>query len=351
MTGRRIAFLLLLLAVAAVPDVVSAQTLTIDPGSTGAWNADITLSCSGNSTGDLSYTDSGGHNKYIDIYHGSVGSATLVDGHFVSTSASGIFAGDCTSAGSPLFAVAEDATNVAAFRSYFESGGSPPSTAYGGAFGDFFGGPTRIVASTAPGNGATTPSTSVTISFDYFYNDTLPDVYDKAGIDLQDSTAFQAINAPEETIISSGGSTYSETLTLVSGHEYLWRPYLRNSVGSSTPVINGNLQSFFVITNPYPLDLNTTGSTTVASSSEAATTIYQNLLNTIENNPPFGFIFRILSDFATTSATGTPAVIALPVIPDFEKTYIFGFFDAGMAGLMFFFFAVWLLNRIRHFEL
>ena len=223
---------------------------------------------------------------------------------------------------------------------YVDDTGSAPPT-------DFT---TRIISVSSPANGATTAGTSVSFTFDYYYNDTTLPHYDKAGISLQDITGFQDINTPEENIMASGGSTYSETITLTSGHEYLWRPYLRNSATSTPATLSGDLYTFFVISNPYPLDLNTTGSTTVGSTTQSAINIYTGLFNAIKGNPPFGFIFAIISDLASTSPTSTPAVATL-YIPDFERTYVFGVFDTGMAGLLFFVFTVWLFKRFVHFEL
>jgi hypothetical protein len=204
---------------------------------------------------------------------------------------------------------------------------------------------TRIVASIIPTNGSTTPSTSVELKFTYFYNDTQTPTYDTAGVFIQDLTAPQSIAAPEETINASGFSTYDETQTLTTAHEYLWTPYLRSS--TSTDRIMGTMQSFFVVSNPYPIDLN------IASSSIASTTaqqipLFSNLLDTIKHAPPFGVIFQIIDD-VNGIGTSTPEVYLRPSVQIYSV--IFSPFDTGLAGLVGFLLLVYLWKRFVHIEL
>lgn len=87
---------------------------------------------------------------------------------------------------------------------------------------------------------------NVNFSFDYYLNSL---AYDKAGFALVDNTAGQTINTSslEDTISSSGSSTFDDFLDLITGHNYTWTPYLRNS--SSGDYLYGTSTFFFTGSN------------------------------------------------------------------------------------------------------
>lgn len=95
----------------------------------------------------------------------------------------------------------------------------------------------------------TNSANNVNFSFTYWV-DTSQGFYDTAGFKLTDQTIGQSIDTSSATtsIIASGLSTYSEYWDLVSGHTYLWTPYMKDSAGVNA-TIYGTPTLFYAVTN------------------------------------------------------------------------------------------------------
>jgi len=174
------------------------------------------------------------------------------------------------------------------------------------------------------------------VSFQFWYNtdctaSSTP--YDLAGFNVQDDTVPQNIQGTIETT-TCGLHLYQHTFPLTDQHTYTWTPFLYSTTASTT--IEGASTNF---------SINTSGVAPTVSNLPGG---LQGLWNLIQNNPPFGFIFQLRAQLHNLSATSTAAVSI--VIPDFEKNSIFSPLDTGMAGLIYFFLAVWAFERFRHFE-
>lgn len=197
----------------------------------------------------------------------------------------------------------------------------------------------------SPPANTTTPTPTVNFKYDYFYND-VTSTFDFAGTDIKDITIGSQLVPVEEAIISSGGSTYNENITLTARHEYLWRPYLRNS--PTGEFLYGDYQIFFTVSNPYPQDF-TQVSTSTASSTQAVLPFFSNLYNTVKTSPPFGFIFETIAALNTLSTTSTATTTLW--IPDQIRNAIFNPLDIAFASLIGLFFGVWLFKRASHIQL
>lgn len=75
-------------------------------------------------------------------------------------------------------------------------------------------------------------------------------LYDRVGFLLKDNTAFQSIDTSslESGAVQNSITTYSSVFNLITGHNYTWVPYIRDSIGSST-ILYGPSTFFFTGTN------------------------------------------------------------------------------------------------------
>jgi len=91
---------------------------------------------------------------------------------------------------------------------------------------------------------------NVNFAFTYYINSLS---YDKAGFALVDNSSNQSVNVStlENTISASGSSNYSEYFDLITGHNYTWTPYLRNS--STGNYLYGTSTFFFTGSNSSTL--------------------------------------------------------------------------------------------------
>jgi hypothetical protein len=232
--------------------------------------------------------------------------------------------------------------------SYGSANSSPSANAYVVVEGTQDSGDTRIVSEDTPPNGSITGSTSVGFTFQYYFNDVADfGRYDLAGVELQDLTNFSiGIGPPESAITASGYSTYSQTKTLTTGHEYMWRAYLRSA--STTEKIFGGLTTFFVVSNPYPIDLNSQ-TTSTGSTTEQFSSGLTGLFNGITTGPPFGFIFSVISAVRTLNASSTPSVYLR--VSDQIRSLIISPFDISFSALFGFFFVMWAWHRFTAIQL
>lgn len=210
--------------------------------------------------------------------------------------------------------------------------GSPsgvPYYVFSGASADLT---TRIIGINSPADGATLAGNVVPFSFTYFFN-SASSTYDTAGLTITDITAGQNIvPPPSESITADGESTYSESLTLTSGHSYTWSPFL--SGGTDSP-LNGLSYSF-------------TLSGGATSTTAQIPDFFQGIWAAIQNNPPFGFIFQLKDQLDNLNASSSPAVSL--ELPTWEEDNVIHPFDLGLAGLLGLLFARWAFKRFVHFE-
>lgn len=206
---------------------------------------------------------------------------------------------------------------------------------------------TRIDSLDTPANGSTTGTNTVNFQWTIYYNDTT-NTQDVTGIEVSDITNGSEIIPPtEQNITASGFSVYTATLSLDTSHEYLWRAYLRDSTGTQGYVYS-SYSSFFVISNPYPYDLNV-ASTTVGSTTESLLPNYQNLYTYIKTKPPFGFIFQTITALQSLNASSTPAF----ELESEENitTNILNPMDVGLAWIIGLLFTMYMLRRLSHLEI
>lgn len=206
---------------------------------------------------------------------------------------------------------------------------------------------TRIDSLNTPANGATTASETVTFDWTIYFNDTTS-TQDKVGIEIVNiSSGASILPPPEQDIVASGYSTYDDVLTLNEGEEYLWRAYMRDTTGTQGYIYSG-WSSFFVIYNPYPINLN------VASSGVGSTTAgilpnYTSLYTYITTKPPFGFIFQTIAALENLNASSTPA-FELESEENITEN-ILSPVDIGMAWIIGLLFTMYMLRRLSHLEI
>jgi len=79
--------------------------------------------------------------------------------------------------------------------------------------------------------------------------------------------------------------------------------------------------------------------------SKGAMNVYYNFIATIQTKPPVGYFMVVKNNLLNISSTSTPAFGL--TIPAHLKTIIFNPFDAGIAGILWFFFAIHLYKRLK----
>lgn len=206
---------------------------------------------------------------------------------------------------------------------------------------------TRIASLDAPANGATTPSTSVTFQWTVYFNDTTS-TQDVTGIEISNISGGQSIVQPvEQTINASGFSIYTTSKTLNADNEYLWRAYMRDTTGTQGYVYS-SYNSFFVVSNPYPQNLNI-ASTSVGSTTSSILPNYQSLAEFIRTKPPFGFIFQTIDALENLNASSTPAFELEQ--EDNIKDSILSPLDIGLAWIIGLLFTMYVLRRFSHLEI
>jgi len=173
---------------------------------------------------------------------------------------------------------------------------------------------THFIKPYTPSNGAITSSTTVSFSYQYYFNDVQSfSIYDTVAIDILDATAgdqdmtrfgFTTINA-------SGVNSLSKSRQLVEGHLYLWQPVMFLSSGSSTP-LRGDIYSLNIL---YAAGSSTpfVGATIGTSTLPDVTNLlsFLNVPMLLQTKVPFGYLFEvkdaILSAINGSSSTAIPS--------------------------------------------
>lgn len=258
-------------------------------------------------TGTLTWDWVSSHGAvYADVFQGSIGSATLLNGHSAGSGTTYTSPGndcDLIDFDSGFFVTVVNASDVTAFRTYFETGGSAPNENYGVLYVPALGGHTRVISLDSPLNGATTPTNSVSLQFSIFYNSAEAS-YNTVGVELNNITqGFQA-NTATTSITASGGSSYSLSNYLTSGDLYSWRAFISDSTGVN-PTIYSDLQTFIVEVNNLQTPLNYDPNTATSTIGE----ILNNFLNVpslFARKVPFAYLPAVSSlIISNATLTGT----------------------------------------------
>lgn len=162
-----------------------------------------------------------------------------------------------------------------------------------------------------------TASTTVNFHWQYYFNCNQSfGILDTAAIDITDVTVGSStIRFGNQSIGICGTGTFDISQSLEFGHQYLWRPVLYSSTGSSTQII-GSYQNFFVATssfdgiefNPATPMPNFNASSTLSNSNILS---FLNVPTLLSTKVPFAYIFQIASGIQT--GTGSSTAAAIPV--------------------------------------
>jgi len=171
--------------------------------------------------------------------------------------------------------------------------------------------PTYIVRPYTPSNGALAASTSVSFSFDYFFNSAESFGFlDTVAIELIDTNVSSApTKYGIQSISATGFSTYNHTMDLIAGHFYLWRPTIYSSATSTAPVI-GDLYSLDVVTragSSTPFLSATVGTSTLPDALNLLS--FLNVPNLLQTKIPFAYIFQIYDGITIGISSSTAATL------------------------------------------
>lgn len=167
---------------------------------------------------------------------------------------------------------------------------------------------TRIVQVISPSAGQTTATTNVLFSFSYFFNSVVDTGnYTNVGYDLRDVANGTQFNTATSSIVASGQSTFSDTVTLAPNRFYMWRPFIAGPNG----YIYGSWSTFAVVSNPGGQSL--IPGYGLGDSTASSTDALLNLSPIIRQYFPFSYIDSAQQLFARfTAPSSTPTSINLP---------------------------------------
>jgi len=151
-----------------------------------------------------------------------------------------------------------------------------------------------ITGINSPTNYSTTASTSVSFSFGWF--NTSLEGYSLAGIRLSNTTKGQSILVPEKSALATTG-TYTQSMTLISGDSYSFKPYLRSA--TSTGYVYGPTYYFNVVSAAH--SMSTVSGMTVSGSTSTPDDLLQS----------FSIGDYIMQKFPFNWVTGIAAVIGV----------------------------------------
>lgn len=212
---------------------------------------DLTAACVGDSLVYTGNSHGDGTSHYFDVYQGTPGSATLINGSLGGTSDNYSQVSTCGSINFllPWFAVFYKATDLSAMRSYFQSGGSEPNTnyglyQYGTAISDTH---TRIIVTDPYNNETIATSTGASLGAQGYINEddyrsgTFLEIKFATFSSYQSSVAspdslFTTIDIP---INAAGSFNVSTTTSILSIGQY------KMTTAIKTPSITNNILNFF----------------------------------------------------------------------------------------------------------
>lgn len=160
----------------------------------------------------------------------------------------------------------------------------------------------RIVTEVSP---VTSPTATPLVTFEYDYYNTGYELFDKAGVEIQDLTAGFTYTPIEENVNLTGYATYQEDYLLTEGHAHIWRAYLRNSASSTQPRLYGRTIGLIDV-------VTASASSTPYIEAGATTTSFFDFLNIpqlLKTKKPTGYFFEMASilqnlDEATSTTPG-----------------------------------------------
>lgn len=171
----------------------------------------------------------------------------------------------------------------------------------------------------------TGPTASSTIPVSFTYLNTGTEGYNEAGAEVTDITSGTIFLSVETSVSGVGFGTSTTAYSIPAGHAFIWRPYLRDSTGTSTTLYGNMIGPIDAVSGsglvPGTENINANGTTT-------AFTDFLNIPKLLETRVPFAYFFAVgslinslattTSDFPTLTltigATSTPIHISWMIL-------------------------------------
>jgi len=241
---------------------------------------------------------------------------------------------------------------------------------------------TTGIRSLSPADASTTASTAVSVSIGYYINSATSPGFDKVRFTIYNIDRDYSQEASGSCTATLGAlSACNAVVTLRSAGAYSLQASIFNTSSGSaifsgadaTGADNLGQAKFAVVSNPLPGIIGTTSLANVYSlatstcdfgnisgcfqnaivwafyPSRSTLDLLANAGQSVKNKPPFGYLFVNVAAIQALNASGTAPVALAASAP--ITLYIFSPLDTGLASLFFFFFGVWLFQRVRHIEL
>ena len=327
----------------------------------------------------LTYTTTG-KSFYVDIYRGTVGSSTIINGHATAYGPSPFYNSyqndDFTNLtqGQDYFIAIYNYTG--ALRTWFQTGAttSPPSTQYG--ILTFKGGTNPALVDTSissvieilsPTTGSTTASTAVNFQFSYYKYGTQVNSYQIFLVDKLSGLATSFTGS----LPSATTSIVSTTRTLTASSTYTAYVSLYPATipdlqyGQKTVEFNVVHDTFAKLGVPNVHDFTGVATSTcdvlnisgcmqnallfVFYPSETILNNFAELGSLIATKPPFGYIAVYTTQLAGLSSSGAGSFTL--ATENNIKTIIFDPLRTGLGYVLWVCFAFWIFHRVRKQEL
>jgi len=163
-----------------------------------------------------------------------------------------------------------------------------------------------------PANGSFSDASPKTFSFAYYLNcSTSYGLYDFIGIDLTDTDTGEQSRVPFGSPNICGQTSITSQVILSLNDNYLWRPVMYSSHGSSTPIY-GNYYSFLASSSPNytPVPQNV-GSATSTLPNTYNLLSFLNVPTLLKTKIPFAYFFQIAEGIQagvnSSSSTAIPS--------------------------------------------
>lgn len=168
---------------------------------------------------------------------------------------------------------------------------------------------TRIVSLNSPVTGSVTPSTTVTLDFDYYFNSALDyGKYTYVGTDVIDTSTNGIVVTDTCDIVATGQSKCAKSVVLQSGKFYMWRAYVD---GDTVPAKYSSWATFSVVSNPGGQTLLPTE---IGTSTSSSTDAFSNVGAFLLNIPPISWLSNVgewFGSFRDSSETATSTTLVL----------------------------------------
>jgi len=173
----------------------------------------------------------------------------------------------------------------------------------------------RFIDPYTPTNGSYASTTLTTFSANYNFNcERNFGIYDLVGIEIKDLTdTTKTPSTAPKTINACGIGNYTQNISLITTHQYLWRPIIYSSAGTSSP-LTGYWYSFLATSTPNFTPFTQFTGSTVGTSTLVDTTnllSFLNVPNLLQTKVPFGYFFEakdaIIQGINSSSTTEIPS--------------------------------------------